>query len=161
METNVKDTTMISIKRTDSDNPDFQHLVTELDKYLAIRNGDTNDFFVQFNQIDQIKHVVLVYENEEAVACGAMKAYDPETMEIKRMFVPAAKRGLGLASKVLEELESWAAELNYSKCILETGDDMKEAIGLYKKCGFTVIPNYGQYKGVLDSVCFEKELKSN
>lgn len=161
METNVKATTMISIIRTDSDNPDFQHLVTELDKYLAIRNGDTNDFFVQFNQIDQIKHVVLVYENEKAVACGAMKAYDPETMEIKRMFVPAAKRGLGLASKVLEELESWAAELNYSKCILETGDDMKEAVGLYKKYGYTVIPNYGQYKDVLDSVCFEKELKSN
>jgi GNAT superfamily N-acetyltransferase len=135
--------------------------VTELDKYLAIRNGDANDFFVQFNQIDQIKHVVLVYQNEEAVGCGAMKAYDPETMEIKRMFVPAAKRGLGFASKVLEELENWAAELNYHKCILETGDDMSEAVGLYKKCGYKVIPNYGQYKDVLDSVCFEKELKSN
>lgn len=150
---------MISTKRTDSDNRDFQYLVTELDKYLAIRNGDANDFFVQFNQIDQIKQVVLVYENEQAVGCGAMKAYDPETMEIKRMFVPVEKRGLGLASKVVEELENWAAELNYTKCILETGDDMKEAVGLYKKCGYKVIPNYGQYKDVIDSICFEKELK--
>jgi putative acetyltransferase len=149
----------ISIIRTNSANPDFQHLVTELDQYLAIRNGDTNDFFVQFNQIDEIKYVVLVYENKEAVACGAMKAYDPKTMEIKRMFVQVEKRGLGLASKVLEELESWAAELNYSKCILETGEDMKEAVGLYRKCSYKVIPNYGQYEHVIDSICFEKELK--
>ncbi|MGV3611435.1 MAG: GNAT family N-acetyltransferase [Fluviicola sp.] len=147
---------MISIKRTDSNNPDFQKLVLELDKYLAVRNGDTNDFFVQFNQIDQIKHVVLVYENEEAVGCGAMKEFDPETMEIKRMFVPVEKRGVGLASKVLRELENWAADLGFKKCILETGDDMLEAVGLYKKCGYKVIPNYGQYEEVADSICFAK-----
>ncbi len=39
---------MISIQRTNSSNSGFQHLVSELDKDLAIRNGDANDFFVQF-----------------------------------------------------------------------------------------------------------------
>lgn len=149
---------MISLERTNSDNPDFQRLVRDLDKYLAIRNGAANDFFVQFNQIDQIKQVVLVYENEEAVGCGAMKEYDPNTMEIKRMFVPLEKRAKGIASAILNELENWAKELGYRKCILETGNDMNEAIGLYKKCSYKVIPNYGQYENIADSICFEKEI---
>ncbi len=149
---------MILLKRTNSDNPDFQRLVGELDKYLAIRNGDSNNFFVQFNQIDQIKHVMLVYEDEHAVGCGAMKEYDPNTMEIKRMFVPIGNRGKGIATTALNELERWAKELGYSKCILETGDDMNEAIGLYKKCNYKIIPNYGQYENVADSICLEKEI---
>ena len=74
------------------------------------------------------------------------------------MFVPAENRGKGFASIVLKELENWAKEIGYSKCILETGEDMTDAVGLYKKCGYKVIPNYGQYKDVVDSVCFEKEI---
>ena len=147
---------MTTIKRTNSDNLDFQKLVVELDKDLAQKNGDTNDFFVQFNKIDQIKNVVVVYEIDQAVACGAMKEYDNNTMEIKRMFVPLEKRGKGFASKVLQELENWSNELGYNRCILETGNKMSEAIGLYKKMGYKIIPNYGQYKNVESSICFEK-----
>jgi GNAT superfamily N-acetyltransferase len=147
---------MTTIKRTNSDNLDFQKLVVELDKDLAQKNGDTNDFFVQFNKIDQIKNVVVVYEIDQAVACGAMKEYDNNTMEIKRMFVPLEKRGKGFASKVLQELENWSHELGYNRCILETGNKMSEAIGLYKKMGYKIIPNYGQYKNVESSICFEK-----
>ncbi|TSJ47970.1 GNAT family N-acetyltransferase [Fluviicola chungangensis] len=149
---------MITLKRTTSDNPDFRGLVSELDNYLAIRNGEANEFFAQFNQIDRIKHVVLVYEEERAAGCGAMKEYRPGTMEIKRMFVPADQRGKGIASLVLNELESWAKELGCSRCILETGDDMKEAVALYTKHHYRVIPNYGQYTNVVDSICFEKDI---
>lgn len=148
---------MITLRRTTSDNPDFRDLVSELDKYLAIRNGEAHEFFAQFNQIDRIKHVVLAYEEERAVGCGAMKEYLPGTMEIKRMFVPVQQRGKGIASAVLNELESWAKELGCSKYILETGGDMKEAVALYTKHHYLVTPNYGQYAGVADSICFEKE----
>lgn len=149
---------MISIQRTNSGNSGFQQLVSELDKDLAIKNGEANDFFVQFNKIDQLKNVVVVFEDEQAVACGAMKEFDAATMEIKRMFVPIEKRGKGFASMVLHELENWAKELGYTRLVLETGDKMPEAIGLYKKSGFNIIPNYGQYIDVLTSICFEKEL---
>lgn len=150
---------MITLERTSSDNPDFRLLVSELDRYLAIRNGEANDFFAAFNKVDQIKHVVLAYENEAAVGCGAMKEYDPDSMEIKRMFVPAEQRGKGIASLVLKELETWAKELGYSKCVLETGNDMSDAVGLYKKRAYKRIPNYGQYENVADSVCFEKMIE--
>ncbi|MGJ1387013.1 GNAT family N-acetyltransferase [Sphingobacterium spiritivorum] len=147
-----------TIKRTDSDSLDFQKLVLELDKDLAIKNGETNSFFAQYNKIDLIRHVVVAYEANRAVGCGAIKEYRNGIMEVKRMFVPIEMRGKGIAGKILTELQIWAKELGYSKCILETGDKMIEAIGLYKKHHFKIIPNYGQYANIESSVCFEKEI---
>jgi GNAT superfamily N-acetyltransferase len=77
-------------------------------------------------------------------------------MEVKRMYVPLEHRSQGIASLVLQELENWAKELGYKKCILETGKKQPEAIRLYEKCGYKSIPNYGQYAGVENSVCYEK-----
>lgn len=147
---------MYQFKRTDSEDPDFHPLVAELDKDLAIRDGDEHAFFAQFNKIDAIKYVVLAYENEIPVGCGALKAYETGIMEIKRMFVSPEHRGKGIASLILTELEQWAKELGFTTCILETGKKQHEAIALYAKCGYTVIENYGQYAGVASSVCFEK-----
>jgi GNAT superfamily N-acetyltransferase len=58
----------------------------------------------------------------------------------------------------LKELELWAAEVNYKDCILETGKKQPEAIALYKKAGYTIISNYGQYKNVENSVCMKKSI---
>ena len=149
---------MYTIKRTNSDNLDFQKLVIELDKDLAIKNGETNDFFAQYNKIDLIQNIVVAYEDDIAVGCGAMKKYENGVMEFKRMFVPIEKRGKGIAGKVLTELQVWAKELGYRKCVLETGDKMIEAIGLYKKNNFKIIPNYGQYANIKSSICLEKEI---
>ena len=149
---------MIRLIRTDSQNPDFIALVKKLDAGLAITDGADHDFYNQFNKIDKIKYVVLVYENGESVACGAIKEFDSDTMEIKRMFVDQESRGKGIASSILSELEIWAKEFSYKRCILETGIRQTEAIGLYKKSGFSLIPNYGQYEGIEESLCFGKSI---
>lgn len=149
---------MTTLSRTNSENKHFQNLVLELDKDLAKKNGENNDFFLQFNKIDLINNVIIALKNDVPVGCGAMKHYDESTMEIKRMYVPITMRGKGIAVAVLKNLEDWAKELGYKKCILETGDKMLEAIGLYKKSGYKIIPNYGQYEQVSSSICFEKEL---
>jgi GNAT superfamily N-acetyltransferase len=75
------------------------------------------------------------------------------------MYVSPSHRNKGNASKILYELENWARELSYKKCILETGKKQLEAISLYKKNGYTLTENYGQYAGVENSVCFEKLLE--
>lgn len=149
---------MIRLTRTDSSNPDFISLVKKLDAELAVRDGRDHAFYARFNKIDLIKHVVLAYENEQPVACGAMKEYETGTMEIKRMYTEPESRGKGIAGFVLTELEIWAIKLGYSRCILETGKRQPEAIALYKSAGYTIIPNYGQYEGVENSVCFENKL---
>lgn len=147
---------MYHLKRTTSDNPDFQQLVTELDKDLAIRDGDEHAFYAQLNKTTGLNTVIVLYDNTVAVGIGAIREYEPGTMEVKRMYVVPEKRGLGIASVVLKELEDWARELGYTKCVLETGKKQPEAIALYHKNNYTVIPNYGNYAGVENSVCFEK-----
>ena len=149
---------MIKVIRTDSRNQDFVKLVQHLDADLAKRDGEDHGFYAQFNTIDRLKYVVVVYEDNDAVGCGAIKKYSQKTMEIKRMYTLPEKRGKGVASKVLRELEAWASELSYETCILETGKRQPEALGLYKKNGYTTIPNYGQYAEIENSVCFEKHL---
>ena len=144
--------------RTDSSNKDFQNLVKELDAYLAIVDGKEHDFYNQYNKIDSIKYAVVIYDGDEPVGCGAIKEYAEGIMEVKRMYVPEDKRGRGIASMVLKELEKWAKELKMEKCILETGHRQVEAVRLYMKSGYKVISNYGQYAGVENSVCFEKNL---
>lgn len=146
------------IIRTDSSHPAFIALVKLLDAELAIRDGDDHDFYHQFNHINEIKNVVVVFKNEEAVACGAFKYYDTDKAEIKRMYTCEDKRGFGLAMMALAEVEKWANESGYKRVVLETGIQQPEAIGLYKKLGYTPMANYGPYAGVDTSLCFGKKL---
>jgi GNAT superfamily N-acetyltransferase len=149
---------MYSIIKTHSENKDFQNLVLKLDEVLAITDGDEHEFYHQYNSIDAIKHVIVVYEDEIPVGCGAIKHYDEETMEIKRMFVELKYSNQGLGSKIVNALLLWAQELNFKRCILETGIRQHSAIRLYEKNDFTRIQNYGQYKDAVNSICFEKKL---
>ena len=150
---------MITIKRTNSDNKDFIELVKFLDADLARRDGKEHSFYAQFNKIDKIKYVVVAYENDKPIGCGAIKEYSPNVVEFKRMYTSPGNRGKGIATNILMHLEKWAAELSYEKCILETGKRQSEAVALYKKNGYKLIPNYGQYAGIENSLCFEKEMK--
>lgn len=149
---------MIKVIRTSPDNPGYKSLVKKLDVELAISDGDDHAFYDQFNKSDHIKYVLVLLKNDEPVGCGAIKEFDTSTMEVKRMFVLNEHRGKGYASIILKNLETWAAELSYGKCILETGINQPGAIALYKKSEYRIIPNYGQYAGVDKSFCFEKNL---
>lgn len=150
---------MYHIIRTNSENTDFIALTQLLDAELKVRDGEEHAFFAQFNKIDAIKYTIVVYEDEKAIGCGAIKHYETGIMEVKRMFVSLEYRGKGVASAVLRELETWATELEYTKCILETGYNQPEALQLYKKNQYEIIPNYGQYENIENSVCFAKVLK--
>uniref|UniRef100_UPI0040491DEA GNAT family N-acetyltransferase n=1 Tax=Fulvivirga sp. TaxID=1931237 RepID=UPI0040491DEA len=142
--------------RTDSKNTDFINLVSHLDADLAEKDGDDHAFYHQFNSIDTIKYAVVAYRNDQPVGCGAIKEFSKEAVEVKRMFVFPEHRGSGIASKILAELEEWARMLGYTSCVLETGLKQVEALALYQRRGYKRIPNYGQYAGVENSVCFEK-----
>lgn len=149
---------MTAFKRTDSSNEDFRFLVSLLDEELAKRDGDEHAFYHQFNKIESLNQVIIAYADEKPVGCGAFKNYKPQVVEIKRMFVLPGHRGKGIAGQILQQLEFWAAELKYSTCILETGKKQPEAIALYRKSGYKIIPNYGQYENVENSVCMEKKI---
>lgn len=150
--------TEIRLLRTDSSDENFNMLVQELDAELATRDGAEHAFYAQFNGIVNIPFVVIAFSNEQPIACGAIKAFEEGSMEVKRMYTVPAWRGKGVAMEVLKELEAWARELGYDSTVLETGKRQPEAIRLYEKNGYRIIPNYGQYAGIENSVCFEKSL---
>jgi putative acetyltransferase len=149
---------MLQLIRTTSENADFRELVQLLDQDLAARDGAEHGYYAQFNTIASLQHVVVAERNDEPVGCGAFKPFDSDSVEIKRMFVQPAHRGQGVAQAVLAELEKWASELGYASGVLETGKRQPEAIRLYERSGYVLIPNYGQYVGIENSVCLQKDL---
>lgn len=149
---------MIALIRTDSGNVDFVKLVNQLNEYLKMMDGEEHAFYSQYNGIESLKNVIVAYVNSEPVGCGAFKKFDDNRVEIKRMYTASEHRGIGVASKILKELESWSQEMSYSTSILETGKRQIEAVQFYKKNNYKIITNYGQYLGKDNSLCFEKEL---
>lgn len=146
---------MTTLKRTNSNDPDFQKLIAVFDEYLIDIDGEERDFFA-FHNNKYLDYALVCYENNEAVGCGGFKEYDTNTAEIKRMFVHPDHRKKGIASIILNALESWSAELNYTNYILETSPKLINAIALYKKSGYSITENYGQYIGIENSVCMKK-----
>ena len=146
----------MKLVRTTSDNLDFKKLSALFDEYLVDIDGDERDFFAFYNNV-KLDNVLVVYEDGLAVGCGAFKKHDDNTAEIKRMYVLPDQRGKGIASLLLTELESWAKEQGFSSYILETSPKLTSAVALYKKTGYHLIPNYGQYIGVENSICMKKD----
>jgi putative acetyltransferase len=148
----------ISFIKTDASNTDFQNLAVLLDAFLEILDGDEHVFYAQLNTTGNMRNVIVCYADNQPVGCGAFKEFDETQVEIKRMFVLPGYRGQGIGLNILKQLESWAAELNYSACVLETGKRQPEAIALYKKAGYLFIKNFGKYENVENSVCMKKRL---
>jgi GNAT superfamily N-acetyltransferase len=140
-------------------NPDFKDMVFALDEELYQRNGAIQKQYEPFNQIDQIKHAIVVYLDGKPVGCGCIKKFDEHTVEIKRMFILPEMRGRKLGVQLLEELELWAKEEGFSEAVLETGIRQPEAQSLYLKSGYERTENYSQYFGMAESICYKKALQ--
>jgi len=149
---------MNTIIRTTSEHPGFVALVRHLDAYLAKIDGDEHAFYAQYNKIAALQNVVVAIHDGAPVGCGAFKPFDENTVEIKRMYVLPEWQGKGVAGRVLADLEQWAAELGYGRCVLETGLRMPDAVAFYTKNGYGRMENFGQYVGMENSVCFEKKI---
>jgi putative acetyltransferase len=150
---------MIILQRSNYLNPDFQKFCEELNKEFWVRYPDTQHNFEPYNKVDESARIKVAYDDNVAVGCGSFRAWrEWNTMEIKRMYVRPDRRGAGIASKVLSELERWAREEGYEHSILETGVKQPEAIALYSRAGYKHIHNYPPYVEVKESVCMKKNL---
>ena len=149
------------IKRTVSSNKDFQWLIKQLDKELWDELNEDQLQYDQYNKVPNLNTVILVYANNQPVACGCYKKYNADTVEIKRMFTVKEHRGKGLSKIVLAELENWAIEAGFKNALLETSVHFIPATTLYKNAGYKIIPNYDQYEGLEESVCMKKELSTS
>jgi len=144
------------VVKTTSENLDFIDLIKTFDTFLWERYPELKNDYWGNNLIEFNPNVVIIYLNDKAVACGCFKKYNTNTVELKRMFVSPEARGLGLAQKIIKELEDEASAQGFEKMILETLYKQIEAINLYQKVGFEIVENYEPYVGLTNSVCMSK-----
>ena len=145
------------VRTTNQDEP-FVALTRQLDTELRQRYGQQQDLYTPHNRLDLIDTALLGVVDGQAVACGCFKWLDPQSAEVKRMYVHPEWRRRGYSTQLLIALEAWARELGVQRLLLETGLDQPEAIALYHKLGFTPIANYGPYVSLGNSLCMAKTL---
>lgn len=146
--------------RTDGKNEDFIENCRLLDMDLDRRVGRQikREKYQKFNKLDEIQEAIVVYEDQKPAGGGAIRKYDDDTVELKRVFVHNEYQGRGIGSRLVSLLMEWAAELGYQRMILETGELLAESCAVYKKLGFEVIPNYGPYADMPESLCMARNL---
>ncbi|MDE5580100.1 MAG: GNAT family N-acetyltransferase [Treponemataceae bacterium] len=144
---------------TNGENPDFIELCRGLDDFLnELVGGEENRAeYVPYNRLSDIHDAIIAYDGEIPVGCAAFKKYDDEFAEVKRVFIKQEFRGKGISRELMKRLENAAKEQGFRCLILESGEPLVAAMSLYRKIGYEVIPNYGQYKDMPDSVCMKKE----
>lgn len=141
--------------------PEFQFLIEQLDKYLFELYPPEEVFLVDFaDQRNEKIEIVMAHLNGKPVGCGAIKELEgyEKAAELKRFFVMKDYRNQGIAGIILKHLEDKARSNQYKVMKLETGDGQVEAIGFYKKNGYTEIDRFGEYVDCPSSVCMEKIL---
>jgi putative acetyltransferase len=141
---------------------DAQRLLAALTEEIAAMYADrgqdgTGGFALADVEVPRAVFV-LAYADGEPVGCGALRPYEDDIAEVKRMYTVPSWRGRGVAAAVLAELERRARAFAYPTMRLETGDRQLGAIRLYERSGYRHIPAFGPYVVWDDSVCFEKPL---
>ena len=150
-------------QETDWDDPRAVALRTAMDdeiapRYAALR-GDAPRPAPPSS--DDVELVLLALVDDEVAATGTLRRL-PDRWEVKRLFIGAEHRRLGLASAVLAELELAARERGATELFLQTGNLQPEAIALYERQGWDRVEIFAPYDpadGI--SVCFRKELAAH
>lgn len=144
---------------TDGTNQDFAELTQLLDEELSAVFGKVQRKFAPYNTLMELKDVIVIYDDNEPVACGSFKAYSEQVAEVKRIFVKKSYRKQGLAKKLMKLLEEKGRVAGNKKLILETNRSLIPAVTLYHSMGYQDIPNYGQYEKIETSICMEKVIE--
>ncbi len=152
----------VSVQRGSVGSPVAQALISALDAEIIARYPEENANFFRLDagEIAPGRGAFLVATVDgEVVGCGAVRRLDDTDAEIKRMYVTPSFRGRGTGRALLAALEGEARSLGATRLVLETGERLSEAVALYERAGFTIIPPFNEYVGARLSVCMGKELR--
>lgn len=134
----------LTIAPEDADSADARRC---LDAYIAelaerFEGGFEGSSFGTADMTPPAGWLLLARLDGEAVGCGALKRLDATTGEIKRVWVSPAARGLGIAARLMDRLESLAGEIGCTRVFLDTNKTLTEAQAMYRKRGYREIERY-------------------
>ena len=134
----------IEIRRVDAGAEDAQRCINA---YVAELNRRSNIPYDPAAGVSAEPHemtppaglFLVAYRRDEAVGCGGVKHRPGEPSEIKRMWVAEPARGLGIARRLLAELEADAVSSGATRARLETNRTLVEAIAMYSAAGYVEV----------------------
>lgn len=153
---------MIRIEPVDPESKPARALIAAADAYMA------SLYPAESNHLDDpaiLKGANALFLGcfcqTEMVGCGAVKILDDDGRygEVKRVFVTGTHRGKGYSKAIMEELERHLRAQGVSVARLETGIHQPEALGLYRRLGYTERGPFGHYKPDPLSLFLEKRLE--
>lgn len=148
----------MEIRFVSAESADFRSLAALLDAYYFTLVGDIQLKYAEPNRPENMNALVVAYEGEFPIACGAWKAIDGETAEIKRIYVRETYRRRGVAGALIRTLEESVAATGRKKLILETAVDTTGSHQLYLSLGYKLRDYYGSPAGADNCMCFHKEI---
>ena len=148
----------MEIRFVTAQSADFRALAAQLDAYYFTLVGDIQLQYAEPNRPENMNALLVAYEDAMPVACGAWKAVDDRTAEIKRIYVQPQYRRRGLATALIRALEEDVLRCGRHKLILETAVDTTSAHELYLSLGYRLRDYYGSPAGADNCMCFQKEI---
>jgi DNA-binding MarR family transcriptional regulator/GNAT superfamily N-acetyltransferase len=118
----------------------IQSYFTELDTRFDAGFDPSQSISADADELTQPAGLLLVARlRGEPIGCGALKLHGGEPAEIKRMWVAATARGLGVGRRILHELEQRARQRGVGLVRLETNKTLREATSLYRSAGYVEV----------------------
>lgn len=141
------------------DSPNAQLLIEAVQAEYVQRYGGPDDTPVDPTEFAPPGGAFVIgYADGAPIAMGGVRAYRPDAVEVKRMYVLPEARRRGFARLVLAALEERARLLGATSVVLETGQRQPEAITLYESAGYLPIEAFGHYRDSPLSLSFSKRL---
>ena len=131
----------LTVLQVQAGDPELQPLLDELMVEYGTRYGRISAH-TQLTEVPASDFLppdgafLVLTENGETIAGGAIRRYDQQTAEVKRVWTSSGHRRRGLARRLMAELEHAASELGYRRIHLTTGPRQPEAVALYLASGY-------------------------
>lgn len=125
------------IKEVNYDNSEFQKLCQKLDEFQNEIIPERVELKLNaLNGLEKLEKIFVIYNGNEAIACGGLKPLNNEVAELARMYTNSNYRGRGLAKIIIGRIIEYAKNKGYKKLILDTWKKSDSARMLYTSLGF-------------------------
>lgn len=107
---------------------------------FSIGDPEVDDMYNGYRNKESCYYVIAL--DDKIVGCGGiapLEGGNKTTCELRKMFLLAENRGIGLGRRLLLLLLKRARSLGYDKCYLETKKRMSRANELYRNSGFQLL----------------------
>jgi putative acetyltransferase len=152
---------LVELRRVQLGDSDVQRLIEALNAETALAYPNPADRHWRLDPEDISDGVGAMFVasiHGTAAGCGAVRRWGDDAAELKRMYVVPEFRGSGVADAIIAALEAEAGRLGVTRLLLETGELLPRAVGLYRRHGFVPVDRFGEYVDSPSSYCMGKTL---